>query len=257
MKHMACVVLVLVGCGGDQFSSETAITNDSDAAPNTSGGDDGGVQQSGGAGGSGASSVGGLGGSNDTDAGGHVSSGGVEPGGSGGASTGGTSSGGSGAASSGGSSGSGGGTSGECDVGAVQCIGNQRQTCVGEVWLDNGAPCPGWCLNGACTDCKPGERSCASDTQPRTCNSSGSWAFDAACSGTKPWCDNGSCFGLCCNAGAYQTYCSASDEPWHQVFSCYQGTPPVQTGNCANLDQCAVGSQCTTNAYSGIVARCL
>jgi hypothetical protein len=230
MKYITWVVLV-VGCGGgDRFSSEAATVAHPDAAFNRED-----VDQSGGSGGLDGSS-------DDGEA--------MSSSGAGGASSD-AGSADSNSASSGGASGSG-GAPGECSAGAAQCVDAQRQTCVGGLWIDNGAPCPGWCIDGACVDCKPGDRSCASDTQPRTCDASGSWAFDAACSGDKPWCAEGECFGLCCNAGAFQTDCNVN-----YLFQCFQGSPPAPSGDCTNLDQCTVGSQCLVpGSYSGTVRVC-
>jgi hypothetical protein len=243
MKLVVLACSILVGCGSE-FSGRSVE-------------EDGGREDAEGA--SGGSSSDGAIDPGDSSDGASFGSGGIGgAGGSGGSeSTGGSDIGSGGSDGTGGASESTGGSSNpnECVVGVAQCVDAQRQTCVGGVWLDNGAPCPGWCINGACVDCKPGAKSCASDTQPRTCGASGSWSFDAACSGDKPWCDNGSCFGLCCNAGAFQTYCSDSGEPWHKVFTC---GPSGQTGDCTSLNQCAAGSVCVVpGSYTGTIARCL
>lgn len=164
---------------------------------------------------------------------------------------------GSGGASSGGTIGSGGavevsGGSGgdpdECAAGSVQCVGAQRQKCISGSWLDNGAPCPGWCLDGTCTACKPDARSCATDTRLQTCDATGAWALGAACVGPKPSCSDGVCFGLCCRGGSFSTPCDEAN-PW----LCYQGTTPA--GDCASSDQCS-GVCIVPGGYQGTVERC-
>lgn len=144
------------------------------------------------------------------------------------------------------------GDPGECSAGDTQCVDTQRQTCIGGIWLDNGAPCPGGCVDGVCTECRPGSRSCASDTQPQVCDESGSWTPDVACSGGKPWCSEGSCMGYCCAAGASHVACNESN-PW----TCYQGSsPPVLAGDCSNPEPCTVGELCATGAFTGTVELC-
>lgn len=245
MKHLA-VALLCVGCGGDTFSNDRfEDVGEADSGSSVAGGARGSVSSGGSVtsdagsyeGGSGGSGVGGFAvvdsGATVEDDAGRVET--PEAGVDGGSHDGSTD--GSGAV--------------ECANGDVQCVGAQRQTCIGGIWLDNGAACEGWCIDGACVECKPGDRSCASETQPRTCDASGSWAFDAACSGTEPWCEDGACFGLCCTGGSFQTYCSDSGEPWHEIFSCGMS-------DCTNLDQCAVGSGCLVpNSYAGTIERCL
>jgi hypothetical protein len=182
--------LALGGCPA-LLSDWTLSDSDSvDASP--AGGDlgTGGSSGSGGRGGSSGSSASGGSPSGGSPSGGTAgaSSGGAAPSGTGGATGGGT-----GGASSGGSSGSGGSTSGECAVGAVQCVAAQRQTCVGGVWLDNGAACDGWCINGACVVCKPGERQCASKSQPQTCSTSRTWVSSTSCNTQNEMCSSGEC----------------------------------------------------------------
>jgi hypothetical protein len=257
------LVLLCVGCGGDHFASfgathevdsgseaggGVATSDEGDGAPGGSAGTSG-ASGSGGehdAGSGGTVSSGGSGGHDaGQDAGGAVNTGGV-PGSTGGSPAGGTS--GSGGSSSGGT----GGSPGECSTGAVQCVDAQRQTCIGGIWLDNGAPCPGWCIDGACTECRSGDRSCASATQPRTCGASGSWAFDAGCAGDKPWCSEGSCIGYCCLGGAFHVACDASN-PWMCSES---GTDPTPSA-CSNPTQCPVGDLCVVQGgFTGTVEIC-
>jgi hypothetical protein len=101
-----------------------------------------------------------------------------------------------GMAGSGGASGSG-GAPGECLTGETRCSGAQRQTCVSGIWLDNGAACEGWCLDGTCVECVPGSRACHGfifiDNQPKVCDATGAWVLGPECSGTTPLCREGVC----------------------------------------------------------------
>lgn len=100
-----------------------------------------------------------------------------------------------------------GGADAGCKTGAVRCSEQQpqqRQTCISGVWLDNGAACSGACLDGACVECSPGSRSCASpfgSAETTVCDATGAWVSDSLCTGTTPVCAG---LGICwaCTAGA-------------------------------------------------------
>jgi len=155
----------------------------------------------------------------------------IEPPAAGGSSgSGGSSSGGS-DGSSGSSDGTGGtasggtGGSGECTTGAVQCVDAQRQTCVGGLWLDNGAACAGWCLEGVCVDCKPGDRSCANRDQPQTCSARGSWAANGAvCTWPQQMCSAGACVSLGCGS---DSGCGPACAPTEACVGCTSPNSPA------------------------------
>ncbi len=207
MKHLIWALLC-VNCGGGEFSAnEHEATSDGGLGGKPAVGvtsDDASVAPDG------APFVGGSGGVAGLDGSGARDSGGSPDGNS----------------SAGGSSGSDGG-SGECATSAVQCVGAQRQTCIGGIWLDNGAACDGWCLNGACVDCKPEDRSCTSRSQPQTCGASGSWVSDAACNiGQGIMCSAGECVSpgpSCTGTGLCGVECTATEA----CVGCALGTNPT------------------------------
>jgi len=244
MKMGIVLGLLLVGCGnGDAF--RVGLYGTADAGPPLADVQiDGGVStedvdapSTGGASTGGASTGG-------------ASTGGTSGRGTGGASTGGASTGGAstGGASTGGAST--GGAAGDCTTAETQCIGAQRQKCVGGSWLDNGAPCEGWCLDGACVECKPGDRSCSTARQQTICDASGSWSLGVTCGGDKPWCGDGECYGICCkgNAVVFQPCDSAN------LWTCWEGA--TQVGTCTDLSQCEIGKACGTTGFSGSIAVC-
>jgi hypothetical protein len=243
------IAILLVGCGGSEFQPSEAVGV---VGPQDAGASSGGV-----AGrapidaGSETSSGGSEGGT--PSIGGTAGSGGV-PSTGGAAGTDGAVGGGGGGLASGGSSGSGGGSgggSGECSTGAVQCVDAQRQTCISGLWLDNGAPCPGWCLESACTECRPGDRSCASDAQPQTCNVIGAWVADAACPQPE-FCFDGACANLCCRGNVLTSHCTLENP-----FPC--SNLSGWAGDCTDSSQCveALGLGCIIpGAGTGIVEVC-
>jgi hypothetical protein len=228
-QNLIPIALVVAACGGDAFSSSSDEASGTGAAGTDGGLSSGATSGSGASGGGSSSGSGGSskGGSGGSSTGGHpdggtTSSGGVEPGGSGGTTSGGT--------SSGGSSGSGG--SGECTPDAVQCVGDQRQTCVGGIWLDNGAACEGACLNGVCVDCEPGAGSCAGAAQPQTCSSSGSWSSGTTCSSAYTMCSSGECVSLGGeNCQRMSNFCNDECTSAEACVVCSSGTGP-DLGSC-------------------------
>lgn len=205
MRSSILFFILLVGCGGESFTTAAAMT---DANETT---DSGPVPGSGGEPSTGGASSS-MGGAMTRIAGGTAGlDGGASTGGSsmGGASTGGTMS------ATGGSPDA--GVAG-CATGAIRCAGLQPQTCVDGIWLGNGAACSGStpaCLNGACVACDPGSRGCVQNfrfDQPRVCNAAGEWVLEPTCPAATPQCSDGVCgacttaFSACSNASCPSGY---------------------------------------------------
>lgn len=113
----------------------------------------------------------------------------------------------------------------ECAAGSVRCSGMQPEVCAGGSWRASGGACSTACLNGTCTECKPGSRSCVNSTTPKICGADGSWALDVACPGVTQ-CFDGAC--LACTSG-WATHCPTC--PYSPNF--YACCKPDNTCGCS------------------------
>lgn len=211
VKHLLLVSALLAGCGADSFSTATRPAGEdarssveADAGPVVTG--TGGAQATGG-----ASATGGV---VTVEAGGSATGGALDDGGELGADSG---SGGE-PVSDGSSQGTGGsfhGTGGSSqETGGSSQSGGAPST--GGSPATGGAPTTGGLTGtgGAPPECAPGDKECASDTQPKTCDASGKWVLDAPCPEQTEQCSAGECVYLCCGQSICKLgsvgYCSAS-----------------------------------------------
>jgi hypothetical protein len=151
---------------------------------------------------------------------------------------------------------------GVCAPGQVGCSGNAPESCNAMGGFTVGSPCTNQtCVSGACQgSCAPGQTNCdATNNYTQTCNASGGWADNTACTPQNKTCMGGACVGSCapgqgqcttvlqpqfCDAGAWQsgTQCAVS---------CGDGgvcNPPMCAAAAdAAPSQCPSGDNCCTD----------
>jgi hypothetical protein len=142
-----------------------------------------------------------------------------------------------------------------CVAGQKQCKDDKvLQTCgSGGGWWDSRG-CDFACRDNACVgECQPGvRRRCrATGNVPQACVSTSTWADEAACSGSTPYCATGECVAACLTEGqdcsAANTACCAGTE-----CRSANGNTDIQVGSskfeCKAFPACAAsGATCTAD----------
>jgi hypothetical protein len=129
---------------------------------------------------------------------------------------------------------------GTCGPTDKTCSGNSVETCSSGQFGSPTSCGSQTCVNaGVCTGvCAVGSTRCSSNTQPQTCNASGVWVNDAAC--TNSWCNSGTCTGNCA-PGQTQAGTVSNCTP---VYA--QSVP----GSCVN-GTLACTTSCAAGTYAG------
>ncbi len=143
-------------------------------------------------------------------------------------------------------------------IGEMRCDDEQVQVCSGEFFIDAGEPCEFVCEDGACTGtCPPGETECVSETEQRSCNTSGQWGEASQCSNV---CVGDACGGECkpgdrsCDETNSQMklVCNAAGE-WVEDGACSTGdcSDGVCTACAGTETQCTADSKAVQICESG------
>jgi hypothetical protein len=146
------------------------------------------------------------------------------------------------------------GTCQACATGDRQCVDSGHyQTCSGGAWTPTAAPFPACGTDlecwgpGRCTDCTPGQKDCATSTQPRTCNTEGAWANATACSNQT--CVNGTCQGVCT---FNSTRCAGDGVSYERCNAAGQWEPG---GQCVN-QACVTGATVCSGVCTPGAVQC-